>query len=191
MKKILKLEEIRKTLSFKTQTINLVFRLEEFLDSDFYLLDFDVFLPSKNKNLQRELCWTLQQKQELIKSVLKGIKLSDLKMIQKKIKAEKPDSIRQLQVIDGKQRLTTLLSFLKNEFPLEVNGEEYFYDDLDQDAKNVFSISCPAVEIAYEYVYSDGIDNVIISDDEKIAWFEMINFAGTPQDIEHLNNLKS
>jgi hypothetical protein len=39
-------------------------------------------------------------------------------------------------------------------------------------------------DVAYEY------HDALISDEWKIAWFEMINFAGTPQDIEHLNNLK-
>ncbi len=37
------------------------------------------------------------------------------------------------------------------------------------------------------YEYSDKL----ISDDDKIAWFEAINFTGTPQDAEHLRSLKS
>jgi hypothetical protein len=45
----------------------------------------------------------------------------------------------------------------------------------------------PGVTADVAYSYPD----VPITDDQKIAWFEMINFAGTPQDIEHLNNLKA
>lgn len=28
-----------------------------------------------------------------------------------------------------------------------------------------------------------------ITDEDKITWFKFLNFAGTPQDVEHINNL--
>ena len=191
MKQLLKLDSIRKHLPFKTQETTLIDHLSHFLEyGDKF--DFDVYLPSKGKNLQREFCWTVEQKAELILSILKGIKIANLYVIQKKIYSVKngtPETI--YQIIDGKQRLSTIIDFVQGKFPIEFNNEEYYFNDLSVPAQNEIEYGVPNVWIAYEYIYSDNEDNVIISDDDKIAWFEMINFAGTSQDKEHLNNLKS
>jgi len=77
------------------------------------------------------------------------------------------------------------MSFFDNQFPIIVNGEEYFFNDLDSESQYVFNSLMFRCQRVYEY------PDQMISDDDKISWFEMINFAGTPQDIEHLNNLKS
>jgi hypothetical protein len=185
---MLKLSDVRVKLSFKIHETSLVFNVLDLLD---YNIDYDVYLPSKGKNLQRAFCWSLEQKSEFILSVMKGIKIPNISIIQKRIypknSSEKEKTI--LQIIDGKQRLSTLLGFMQNEFPMKYNGVEYYYNDLEKAAQWEINHGMPSVSLAYEYEYKDS-ENVIISDDEKIAWFEMINFAGEPQDIEHLNNLK-
>ena len=89
------------------------------------------------------------------------------------------------KIIDGKQRLSTLISFYKGEFPIEYEGKEYFISDLDEWAARAISHITLDSKRVYEY------PDAQLTDDQKIAWFEMINFAGTPQDIEHLNNLKA
>lgn len=149
-----------------------------------YKIDFDVFLPTKNMNLQRGLVWTDLQKQELILSVFKqkfgshngvrlippfhAVKLSDT----------------EFQIIDGKQRLTTIISYYNNEFPIEINGEKYFYNDLDRQLQN--AISGFSVELIIKYNYDDDP----VTDEDKISWFELINYSGTPQEKSHLNKLK-
>jgi len=80
-----------------------VFRIKDVFDRDNYNLDFDVFLPSIGKNLQRELCWTLLQKQELILSILKGIQIPKMAFVFINHKI--------IQVVDGKQRLSALIDF--------------------------------------------------------------------------------
>lgn len=158
-------------------------KLFKFIEN--YNIDFDVYLPSKDVNLQRGLVWTDLQKKELIFSVFKqkfgsstgtrliapfhAVKLSD----------------NELQIIDGKQRLTTLISFLNNEFSINLNGGSYFYDDLSnelQDAIKLFNI-----EIIIKYHYEDEP----VTDEDKIAWFELINYSGTPQEKSHIDNIKS
>lgn len=80
MKK-LSLNKIRKPFNFKiikgsSMSIN------DFLDIyDDIAVDYDVYLPTKRMNLQRPLVWTLEQKQELIISVLKGIDLASISII--------------------------------------------------------------------------------------------------------------
>ena len=70
--------------------------------------DFDVYLPSKTMNLQRPLVWTQAQKEALIESII-------VKRFIPPISAIYTDE-SVYQVIDGKQRLTTLIAYLNNEF---------------------------------------------------------------------------
>jgi uncharacterized protein with ParB-like and HNH nuclease domain len=181
----LKLADVKKNLPFKIHkgmaTESLSYLKENFF-KDVY--DVDVFLPTIGKNLQRPFVWSLLQQQEFILSILKGMKIANISWIQYKTTAKNIGQVI-YKIIDGKQRFTTIMRFLDNEFPLNVNGVEYFFKDLDDDAKYEIDSFYFTVDVVYEY------ETRMISDDDKIAWFEMINFAGTPQDIEHLNNLKN
>ena len=187
---MLKLSDIRSKLTFKITETSLVMHASEFLDKKYFKIDYNVYLKSKGKNLQRDFCWNDDQKSEFIISILKGIRISNLTIIHKRFVHVDRTRDDVFEVIDGKQRLSTLISFIQNEFPIKFKGSEYYFSDLDSDAKYEVDHGVPLVNIAYEWIYDDGKDNVIISDDEKIAWFEMINFAGTPQDMQHLIDLK-
>lgn len=145
--------------------------------------DFDVFLPTKHMNLQRGLVWTLEQKRQFIWSILKGQHIPKIVVITRRNYdfSKKPS----YQVIDGKQRINAFISFICGEFALIHNGVEYFYDDLsDLVMMEINTYSFKADEY-YEY------PDELFTDDEKIYLFEMVNFFGTPMDIEHINNLKS
>ena len=183
MKKELRLTDIRKNLPFRVSGAMAIDIIGSFVEERYFQLDFDCFLPTKGMNLQRGLVWTLEQKQELILSVLKGIKIPWIWAIQ--IKKKDPNEKTILQIIDGKQRLTTLISFYKNEFPINVNGEDYLFSELGQEAQ--WAIEVPDIECRIAYEYHDEP----ISDADKILWFEMINYLGTPQDIEHIKQLKT
>jgi hypothetical protein len=132
-------------------------------------LDFDVYLPSKKMNLQRDFVWTLEQKHSLIDSIIVRRHIPPISVLLTY------DDI--YQVIDGKQRLGTFIDYLSGKF--KYCG--YYYQNLPKryclqiDRYNVF---------AYRLCEDD------ITDEQKIEWFKWINFAGTPQDLEHLNKLK-
>lgn len=149
-------------------------------------IDFEVFLPTKGKNLQRNFVWTLAQKQELVLSLLKDMKLPSISVIISRDTTVTRQGPQTYKIIDGKQRLSTLISFYRNEFPLEIEGEKYFYEDLDESVQHVIRSYEFTQDRVYEY-YPDAM----ISDDDKIKWFELINFAGTEQDRNHLEDLKS
>jgi hypothetical protein len=152
--------------------------IQELSKEDFDIkIDYDVYLPTYNHNLQREFCWDLLQKQELILSLLKEIKIPKLSVLYLKDK-------RIYQIIDGKQRLSTIISFYKNEFPINVNGFDYFYNDLDKTSQMNIRLFNFTINIAYVY------DRDIITDDDKMDWYDLLNFAGTAQDKEHINNIK-
>ncbi len=144
--------------------------------------DFDVFLPTKGMNLQRDLVWTVEQKSALIITILRDQKIPPIVVVQ-----NDKDTIGQYnwQVIDGKQRMTTLFGYLKNEFPIVYEGTEYFFNDLPEDCQNqIIRYSDISVDVHYSY------DDAPITDQTKIDLFEEINWLGTTQDINHLNRLK-
>lgn len=189
MKK-LTLSDVRPKLTFNKNVGLSVFTIRDIITHpEDYTIDFDVYLPTKNKNLQRPFVWSLLQKQELILSMLKGINIPVISLVQNTKIDNGGRRNRTFEVIDGKQRLSTIISFVKGEFPINVKGIDYFISDLDEQAAREIRNYWVKADVAYSYTYEKD-DPEYITDDQKIAWFEMINFAGTPQDIEHLNNLK-
>ena len=170
------INELRGNISFNVQEVSASFK---------YILkqklDFDIFLPSIGKNLQRDLVWSLFQKREIILSVLLEINIPHISIINtwKKDVSE----IEIWQIIDGKQRLSSMIEFVNDKFTIEIENEEYLFSQLPEEyQKEILRFN-----IRYNVVYE--MENEI-SDQEKINWFKLINFAGTPQDIEHINNLK-
>jgi hypothetical protein len=183
----LTLKDVRKELPFNISYNLADISIKDILNKEKYNIeiDWDVYLPTKGINLQRGFVWTLEQKRELILSIFKGIKIPNLTFILFREDFNKENRKSIYKIIDGKQRLSTMLSFCKGEFSVIWNNKEYFFDDLDLSIQGEFLYHGRLISnIGYEY------PDKLISDDDKITWFELINFAGTPQDKEHLNKLK-
>lgn len=184
MKPQIKISDIVTPLDFKIHCMQLhpINKLAK--NSYNTTIDFDVYLPTKNKNLQRDFVWTLEQKQSLIMSFFKGIRIPRLSLINFNDDSDSRFLKTILKIIDGKQRLSTFLDFYNNKFPIVVNGYEYYKNELSNEMQRTIDFYQFDVDITYEY-FDD-----IISDEQKIAWFEMINFFGTKQDIIHMQSLK-
>ena len=89
--KMLKLSQVRPTLTFNINygmSDYSVMRLVKYMETGDIIVDFDVFLPTKNKNLQRGFVWTQLQKEQLIISILKGIKIPAICVILKRGESE-------------------------------------------------------------------------------------------------------
>lgn len=91
-----------------------------------------------------------------------------------------------MQIVDGKQRLTTIQKFLLGEIPVTINNKKVWWYDFDEDAKLYFKSRLSCITAVVYYTYDD--DN--LTDDDKIRLFNFYNFAGTPQTEEHKNMLK-
>lgn len=170
------IRELRTVLRFQPQEVNswLKFMTEK-------NIDFEVYLPTKNKNLQRDFVWDILQKRELIWSILMNRHIPRMAMIN--IITEDTGTDGVYQVIDGKQRLSTMIDFYNNKFHLEIDNKFYLYIDLPEDYQRVIAFYA----IPYLVVNEDYGNK--ITDNDKINWFKYINFAGTPQDVEHLREL--
>lgn len=172
------IRELRTTLKFNPQEINS--SIKYFADD--CIIDFDVYLPSKGKNLQRDYVWSIHQKQELIWSILMNRHIPRMSMLN--VVSELSDTKGTYQVIDGKQRLSAMIGFYRNAFHLEIDGGLYLFTDLPNDYQRVIA----GYMFPY-YIVNEDYGNKF-TDEDKISWFRYINFAGTPQDTEHLKGLQ-
>ena len=170
------LKEIRGSFDLYPQEISSQIKYFRMLD-----IDWNVYLPTRGKNLQRDFVWTLEQKRELIWSVLIGRHIPHCAIINS-INKENENKDKYL-VIDGKQRLSSIFDFMDNKFTIEIECKEYFFSELPNDYQTAINY----YHFRY-YVVNESWDTRI-TDDPKIAWFKFINFAGTPQDAVHLNGL--
>lgn len=147
-----------------------------------YKVDFDVYLPTYEKNLQRPLVWTLLQKQQLILSILKGAYIPNVSAVEV---VNSDGETLEFQIIDGKQRMSTVFAFLDGKFPLvDGDGNKYYFKDLPTLLQNRVSRYYFTINVAY----SDPENR--ITDQQKVEWFKFINFAGTAQDYEHMEQFK-
>lgn len=144
--------------------------------------DFEIYLPKYGVNLQRPYVWEDYQQSEYIVSILQERPLENVIAIQH----EDGEGNVTMQIVDGKQRLTTIQKFLLGEIPVIINKRKFWWDDFDNDAKRNFKSRLLAITAVVYYTYED--DN--LSDDDKIRLFNFYNFSGTPQTEEHKNMLK-
>jgi hypothetical protein len=135
--------------------------------------DFDVYLPTRGMNLQRPLVWTIAQKRALIESVIIRRSIPPISVVYTL------DDI--YQVIDGKQRLSAFIEYVQDGF--DFCG--YHFSELPPDYKGQINRHFICAYQLCEYHEEP------ISDDDKIEWFNWINFAGTPQDEKHMQRLRS
>lgn len=171
------ISELRRTLSFIPHEINS--QVKYFAEN--VAIDFDVYLPTKKMNLQRDFVWNVDQKRELIWSILMNRNIPRMAMMNVLTEDSGTEGI--YQVIDGKQRLSAMIDFYRNKYTLLVDGKEYFFNELPVDYQNVIK----GHHFAY-YIANEPYGKAF-TDQDKINWFMYINFAGTPQDKAHFELL--
>lgn len=132
--------------------------------------------PTLDVDFQRDLVWTQKQKEELIKSLIRGLPIGSF-FINKNFENPEVDYV----LYDGKQRLDAIKSFLSGEFPIHVNDKEYYLKDLPK--ADVYSITNARISV---------IESNISTMEELIEYYITINTAGrnhTEGDIEKAREL--
>ncbi len=95
---------------------------------------------------QRTEVWDRQRKQQLIDSILRGWTLP--KFYFTKIS----DDPEEFEVVDGQQRLTTILEFFDNELPLSAEATKRFGGPYYKDLKQQFSDGFDDFEIQFDEI---------------------------------------
>lgn len=147
--------------------------------------DFDPYVEINGelKRYQRPLVWTLEQKQMLIESIYQGLDCG--KVIFRRrgfrdIVKRNTNGIKTafIDIMDGKQRCTTLISFMKDEFP-DLNG--FYFSDFTSSTKMKFR----------EGGYIQWFEiTERATDQEILKVFLATNHLGVPQSVEHIEFVK-
>lgn len=135
---------------------------------------------------QRGLVWNLEQKQSLISSIWNNVEIGkfvirprSFSWVENRIKEGRLDNTSFSDLVDGKQRINSIVSYIKNEFP-DLDG--VYFDDLSESAKRKM--------MGYRNISYLQLDENV-TDKEVIETFLAINFAGVPMSIDHINFVKS
>lgn len=128
-----------------------------------------------DSDFQREGVWKIQQQRELIESILMGLPLP--------IFYFNEDKMGRLIVIDGRQRLSAIFSFLNNEFALDK------LKILDEFNKKKFKDLDPVYQSKIEdYQIMAHVIQPMTPDRVKFDIFDRVNRAGTQLNKQEIRN---
>lgn len=132
-----------------------------------------------NPEYQRELVWTLNQKQDYVTNLFNG--MAEIRPTILLYYEGKKDVY---EVLDGKQRLTTLFQFIDNEFAIIVDGEDVYFNDLvDTDKKFILNHN-----VYWTRIMSFKVLEPIALED-KLTLFLEKNYLGTRMSDEQINKV--
>lgn len=141
-----------------------------------------VLVNGEPEYFQRPLVWTLEQKQLLVESIYQNIdcgKVLIRKHSWQELEQSKQTVLAFKDLIDGKQRLTTIAQFVNNEF-VDLQGN--YYRDFSTSAQNKF--------LNHQLIsYAELPENT--TDEQVLRQFLKLNVTGVPQSKEHIDFVKS
>ena len=143
-----------------------------------------VFVNGEKKYYQRPLCWSLKDKQLLLESIYNSVDCGKIVVRNRgweelgKLQKEGHE-LAWKDVVDGKQKLHAIKSFMDGEYP-DLHGN-YFEDLSDQAQRRLTNNQLIS--------YSELPEKT--TDEEVLKQFLRLNFAGVPQSQEHLDYIKS
>ena len=125
-----------------------------------------------NEKYQRGYVWTDEDKTRLIDSIFKGVRIGEFVFIEN---TDKNDWT--YEVLDGQQRLTTLIDFVMSRF--KYRG--YYWHELSWKDRHEFE------NLSVAWVELDGKH---LDQKANAQIFLLTNIAGVPQTEEHLAKVK-
>ena len=130
-----------------------------------YHLGFDI-----EPEYQRGLVWTLEDKVALIDSIFNSVDIGKFTFIN-------PDYIMdKTEVLDGKQRLTTILEYYEDRFKYK----GYTFSDLSQKDQIHFE--------SYSIAWGESSN---LTQEQKLRYFIKLNTTGKEMDKSHLDKVKN
>lgn len=145
-----------------------------------------VIIDGEKNYFQRDLVWTLEDKQLLIDSIYNNIdcgkvlvRKRDWKELEQMLADGHGGELSFVDLIDGKQRLSAIHEFIQDGF---VDSMGNLYSDLSRIAKGRFGSN---QLLSYSEI-SENVDDRFV-----IEQFLKLNFSGVPQSKEHLEFVRN
>lgn len=124
-----------------------------------------------NPSYQRDLVWKKKDKEQLIRSIFEGIEIGKFAFISLDYGKD-----HMYEILDGKQRLSTLIEFVTDQFKYE--GK--YFSELHQEDKWYF----------LDYSVTRGETREELTEKEKIQYFLRLNTRGVDQTAKHIKDLE-
>lgn len=121
---------------------------------------------------QREYVWGPAEQQAFLRILVSGFPVGSVALAKASDWAECDGPY--IEVVDGKQRLTTLSLFIKGEIPIVLNGENIYWSEFTREEQLAFGRPTLSAVILDDATESD-----------RIVYFVAVNFTGVPQSEEH------
>ncbi len=165
---------------------------EDNVDKESFSVEDDVFIRFSNSDIhsligmyyhggikddvpyQRDYCWTVEQKQDLIHSLLNNIEIGKFVLINRPYNDREEDKAW-YEILDGKQRLNALIEFYEDRF--EYKGKKFSELSWTDQRK------ITGAPMSYAKVEN-------MTEIQKRKYFLKMNVAGVPQSPEHLETVK-
>lgn len=121
---------------------------------------------------QRTYVWSEKEQQRFLQAVLSGFPLGSVAIAKEAdwLNIEGPF----IEVVDGKQRLTTLQLFIHDQIPIILDGQPVLWSELSR-----------AEQLAFGNTELTAIELDKASRADMIDYFLTVNFTGVPQSVEH------
>ena len=127
---------------------------------------------------QRGLEWTDEQKKMLIESIYQNIEIGKF-LLRKNSYQRGVETGFAWDMVDGKQRLNTIIEFIQNKFPDSYGN---YFEDLSEKAQDKF--------MGFDNLSYGEIDEDV-PDMQVLEQFLKLNFTGTPMSQKHIEYVKS
>lgn len=134
-----------------------------------------------NPVYQRDLVWTQPQKANYILNLFYQKAVIEPTIIEYYDK-----NLKIYEILDGKQRLTTLFDFIDNKFPVFVAGFKIYFSDL-QDSDKAFLLNH---DVRYKRIMRKDL-SCEIPFETKLELFLEINELGTKLEQDDINKVKT
>lgn len=156
-------------------------------DRDWNRVNFNPFVIDANgqrQYYQRDLVWTLEQKQLLIESIYNDIEIGKFLFRYNawgRMEKEKEETGvgHSFDCVDGKQRFFAILHFVQNKYP---DNRGNYWDDLCANAHRRF---LNYGNLSYGELPESATDEDVIDN------FLTLNFTGVPMSKDHIEYVKS
>ena len=124
---------------------------------------------------QRPYVWKEEHQQPLLKSIFENQPIDSVAIV---LDPKIPE--RYCEMVDGKQRITTLIMFYENKFPYKPkNSKPIFFSEMEMPDQRDFK----KTRLTSNELLSKSSSPVTEAD--KIKYFLQKNFGGVPQTEEH------